>query len=59
MPRDQKEQLYRELSGDIRDGTLNVNIEATYDISDIKDALAHAVRQSRDGKIIVLPNGAP
>ena len=57
MPRDQKERLYRELSGDVRDGTLNVNIEATYDISDIKDALAHAARQSRDGKIIVLPNG--
>ena len=57
MSRDQKERLYQELSDDVRDGTLNVNIEATYDINNIKDALAHAARQSRDGKIIVFPNG--
>ena len=34
-----------------------VEIEATYPIEEIKAALAHAGREGRAGKILVLPNG--
>jgi NADPH:quinone reductase-like Zn-dependent oxidoreductase len=39
------------------DGTLEAPVEATYDIADIKQALAHAEREGRDGKILITPNG--
>jgi mitochondrial enoyl-[acyl-carrier protein] reductase / trans-2-enoyl-CoA reductase len=41
----------------IADGTLRVEVEATYPIEEIKAALAHAERAGRSGKILVLPNG--
>ena len=56
MPRSQIETLYQELIEDISQGILNVPVEATYSIDDIKDALAHAGRENRSGKILVLPN---
>ncbi|GIT52986.1 MAG: hypothetical protein Ct9H300mP16_01460 [Pseudomonadota bacterium] len=40
-----------KLAGNVRDGTLDVNIEATYDITEIKDALNHAGQEGRNGKI--------
>ncbi len=49
--------LYTELAGRIADGTIHVDVEATYAIEDIKAALAHAEREGRDGKILVTPNG--
>ena len=58
MPRSQIETLYQELIEDISQGILNVPVEATYSIDDIKDALAHAGRENRSGKILVLPNDA-
>ncbi len=57
MPRAGIESLYAELAGHVQDGTLAVGIEATYDIAEIKSALAHAGQQGREGKILVLPNG--
>ena len=56
MPRSQIETLYQELIEDISQGILNVPVEATYSIDDIKDALSHAGRENRSGKILVLPN---
>jgi len=58
MARSQIEALYRELIEDVSQGILNVPVEATYGIDDIKDALAHAGRENRSGKILVLPNDA-
>ena len=58
MPREQIESLYKELINDISQGVLDVPIAATYNIDDIKDALEHAGRENRSGKVLVLPNDA-
>ena len=58
MPREQIESLYKELISDISQGVLDVPIAATYNIDDIKDALEHAGRENRSGKVLVLPNDA-
>ena len=58
MARNQIDTLYQELTEDISQGVLSVPIEATYGIEDIKDALAHAGRENRSGKVLVLPNDA-
>src|SRR2546429_6712637 len=48
---------YAGLAIKLRDGVLKAPIEATYPIEDIKQALAHAQRGGRNGKVLVLPNG--
>jgi len=45
--------LYRELAANLADGTLAVDVEAVYPIRRIKEALAHAARGGRSGKILV------
>jgi NADPH:quinone reductase-like Zn-dependent oxidoreductase len=45
--------LYRELASKVADGTLAVEVEAVYPIRKIKDAVAHAARSGRSGKILV------
>jgi len=57
MARPDLETLYGDLAARIADGTLRVEIEATYPIEEIKAALAHAGREGRGGKVLVLPNG--
>jgi mitochondrial enoyl-[acyl-carrier protein] reductase / trans-2-enoyl-CoA reductase len=57
MARPDLEALYADLAARVADGTLRVEIEATYPIEEIKAALAHAEREGRSGKILVLPNG--
>jgi trans-2-enoyl-CoA reductase len=57
MARPDLEKLYAGLAARIADGTLRVEIEATYPIEEIKAALAHAARECRSGKVLVLPNG--
>ena len=57
MARPDVEALYADLAARIADGTLRVEVEATYPIEEIKAALAHAERAGRSGKILVLPNG--
>jgi mitochondrial enoyl-[acyl-carrier protein] reductase / trans-2-enoyl-CoA reductase len=57
MARPDLEALYGDLAARIADGTLRVEVEATYPIEEIKAALAHAERAGRSGKILVLPNG--
>jgi NADPH:quinone reductase-like Zn-dependent oxidoreductase len=57
MARPELQALYADLAARIADGTLRVEVEATYLIEEIKAALAHAGRAGRSGKILVLPNG--
>jgi mitochondrial enoyl-[acyl-carrier protein] reductase / trans-2-enoyl-CoA reductase len=57
MARADLEKLYADLAGRIVDGTLRVEIEATYPIEQIQEALEHAGREGRSGKILVTPNG--
>ena len=38
------------------DGTLSVAVEATYTIDQARDALSHAMREGRDGKILITAN---
>lgn len=47
--------VYDELRGYIIDGRMHAEVEATYKLAEIKQAVAHAMRQ-RDGKIVILPN---
>ena len=55
--RAQVRELYADLAAKIRDGMLRAPVEATYGIEDIKEALVHAQRRGRHGKVLVLPNG--
>ena len=43
-------------AGRLADGTLGVDIEATYALDRIKDAMEHAGREGRGGKILLTPN---
>ena len=56
MQPDQVQALYGKLANYVIDGTIKVSVEASYKLTDIKQALAHAIREGRDGKILVLPN---
>ena len=51
----QRAAVYDELRGYIIEGRMRAEIEATYALAQIKDAVAHAMRQ-RAGKIVILPN---
>ena len=50
-------KLYQDLGAKVLSTQLHVEIEAVYPIEQIKDAVDHAGRGGRDGKILVLPNG--
>lgn len=45
--------LYRELAARLADGTLAVEVEAVYPMRRLKEAVAHAARGGRSGKILV------
>ncbi len=49
--------LYGDLMARIAEGSLHVNVEATYGLEDIKVALEHASREARNGKVLITPNG--
>ncbi|MEH3154048.1 MAG: zinc-dependent alcohol dehydrogenase family protein [Gordonia paraffinivorans] len=57
QPADEVTRRYRELAELVADGTLWSPIEATYPLDDIGDALTHAARRDRRGKILLAPNG--
>jgi NADPH:quinone reductase-like Zn-dependent oxidoreductase len=57
-PRNELQALYRDLAERVRSGDLHVEVEATYPIERIRDAVEHAGKSGRRGKILVLPNGA-
>jgi len=50
-------QIYSQIAESVRDGRIITPIEQIYSIDDIKDALAHAQRGARVGKILVAPHG--
>jgi mitochondrial enoyl-[acyl-carrier protein] reductase / trans-2-enoyl-CoA reductase len=50
--------LYADLAHQLRDQRLQAPIDSTYPIERIKDALTHAQKAGRNGKILVLPHGA-
>ena len=52
------QDLYRDLAERLVDGTLHVPVEATYDLDHIRDALRHAAREARGGKVLLTPNAA-
>lgn len=45
--------MYRKLAGKIAAGTLKVEVEAVYPIRQITQAVAHAARSGRSGKILM------
>ena len=52
-PPDRIGELYRTLAGKVADGSLAVEIEAVYPFRQIKEAVAHAARGGRSGKILL------
>jgi NADPH:quinone reductase-like Zn-dependent oxidoreductase len=56
MPLSEIRALYADLAGRLADGTLGVEIEATYPLERIKEAMEHAGREGRGGKILLTPN---
>lgn len=52
---DEMRNVYGELTRLIADGTIHVAVEATYPLERIRDALAHAAREGRRGKILITP----
>lgn len=59
MARGEIEGLYGILGERVASEDLMLDIEATYPIEQIKDAVEHAGRGHRHGKVLVLPNGEP
>jgi NADPH:quinone reductase-like Zn-dependent oxidoreductase len=55
-PHDDKRRLYAEIVALMHDGTIDIPIEATYPMSAVKDALAHAARPGRTGKVLLVIN---
>ena len=48
--------LFDQLVAMLKAGTLKVPVEATYPMARIREALAHAEREGRMGKVVLLPN---
>ena len=55
-PLDQQHALYRQLAQAIVERTLHVEVEAVYPLAQCREALAHAARASRGGKVLLAPN---
>jgi NADPH:quinone reductase-like Zn-dependent oxidoreductase len=53
---EERAALYAELGQLVVDGTIRVTIEACYPLERVRDALTHAARPDRSGKILLLPN---
>ena len=51
-------EIYADLGGQVMAGKLSAPVDTIYPIENIKDALAHADKGGRNGKILVSPNGA-
>lgn len=51
----QQMKVFAELTQLIASGKLKTRVAATYDVSQIKEAVAAAARGERDGKILIVP----
>ncbi len=49
--------MYEKLAKRLIDGTIHVEIEASYPLEQISKAMAHAKREARGGKVQLRPNG--
>jgi NADPH:quinone reductase-like Zn-dependent oxidoreductase len=49
--------MYEKLGARLLDGTIHVAVEASYPLEKIAEAMAHAKRESRGGKVQLRPNG--
>jgi mitochondrial enoyl-[acyl-carrier protein] reductase / trans-2-enoyl-CoA reductase len=49
--------IYEDLAQQVVAGKLSAPVDTVYPIDKIKDALAHADKGGRSGKVLVLPNG--
>jgi NADPH:quinone reductase-like Zn-dependent oxidoreductase len=54
-PEQQRAAVVREIAGLIATGKLYAPIHATYDVSEIKEAVAAAASGGRTGKILIVP----
>jgi trans-2-enoyl-CoA reductase len=48
--------MYGKLAAHVVDGTIHVPVEASYPLERIAEAMAHAKRESRGGKVQLRPN---
>jgi NADPH:quinone reductase-like Zn-dependent oxidoreductase len=55
---EQVRAIYADLGGQVKAGTLSAPVDSVYPIDDIREALRHADKGGRQGKILVSPNGA-
>jgi NADPH:quinone reductase-like Zn-dependent oxidoreductase len=54
-PREELEQTFRELAELAAEGVVSSEVEATYRVDDYRQALEHARRPGRTGKILFQP----
>jgi NADPH:quinone reductase-like Zn-dependent oxidoreductase len=54
-PRDRLEAIYRELVDLVAQGAISAEVEATYPLDEYPDALAHAQKTARAGKVLFTP----
>jgi len=54
---DEIQAMYDRLGARLLDGTIHVPIEASYPLEKITDAMVHAKREGRGGKVQLRPNG--
>ncbi|GAA1267259.1 trans-2-enoyl-CoA reductase [Planotetraspora silvatica] len=51
-PREEIEKVYAELAELVEKGVLNASVEATYSLDQYREAIAHAQRPERSGKVL-------
>jgi NADPH:quinone reductase-like Zn-dependent oxidoreductase len=56
-PRAEIEHAYSRLATLVREGEINSSVEATYPLSDYRNAIAHAARPGRSGKVLFAFHG--
>jgi NADPH:quinone reductase-like Zn-dependent oxidoreductase len=54
-PRPELERVYGELARLVADGVLETPVEGTYPLTQFREALAHAARDKRAGKVVFVP----
>lgn len=55
-PPAEQQETYAKLTRMVAEGVIHVPVEASYGLDRIKDALAHAAREGRNGKVLITPN---
>ena len=57
MKPDELQKLYAELASQITNGNLYTPVESAYRLDQHRDALKHADKTERNGKVLLMPNG--